>query len=1110
MNMLTRLFFGGCLPGGSLRRWAFVFLAGPLLACDASAGMSGVNEEPGAISLFARAEDDLGAAPAAAWLALPDGGFEQSVDGSPAGWNVSGSFAILEEGPPEGRRHIVFRSGGEAFQLQRDDIPVAGNRPHCLSLWVRSTEPLRARLTALDVPDLYGQVENLWIPPTDGRWQRLSLYFRPLHGATRARLQFEPEAAEWAEVALDDVRLRLATEEEFAAVYARWRASFPARDLRPRPTDGRNLALTIRKLEHGFDPERPFRIWAIGSSYVNLLGMGEPIRQAIYQRFGTTPEVVYRKHVGSAVAYQFIRGWFNHQVLADQPDLVLIYALGQADDLERLIRDIRRQTTADIIVPSIHWRLREAAFWGDNEQAQGQDIPALRALCERYGVEFVENRREWAAFMAEQGWAVEVNPAQLLADGVHQSALGALVINENIARHFQAPEQFAYDPAERERRLQAVRPRSIRTVETIETAGTWREADGALVTDEAGATLTIRFQGNRVDLIGDGCADGGSAAVTVNGRPAAEAPACFVGYIRPGPDNFRPTQAERGDFAPHGIELGVGVVPQDWTIRMVDDAGHYELVGSVTGFDGRGSNQEAFTSNSGQIVVPADLWRYATAPRQWGTRGIMEPGVSVNRPGDTFTFSVTRPVREQVSFHDPAGRTFRAGLALNLPNGVHEITLTAAGDGLLSIRAFDIYEPPDPEKAGQENGDSMNMQQEEDTMSKPEVIATAPCAAGVAVDSAEPLYAFDFATAPEQAGWVLKPAGAAPGELVYRPSEGYYESKGGTWTSPKIPCMDNPFQYYTLVFESQAAAGGYYAIFYQDADGQEIVSDVYGSVEPSAAWRANEVCFRGREGAVTFTLNFISHQPVAIRNLAVVPVDGVAVAAWADRLYATLPPLQDTTAASPWALLPATRARLTSGAPVRVVMLGDSIVNDTNNGLWEALVMRLYPRANLQVIPSVRGATGCWYYQDPEVFQNYVVNQGPDLLLIGGISHRQDAAAVRAVIRLTRTRLSACEMLLMSGPMGPDWRQVDPAQPAASLAAQVGEPAREFSAALCALAAEEHVAFLDMHKIWHEYLGASGRPFQWFHRDRVHANDRGKQILARILERFFQPPGDRP
>jgi len=64
---------------------------------------------------------------------------------------------------------------------------------------------------------------------------------------------------------------------------------------------------------------------------------------------------------------------------------------------------------------------------------------------------------------------------------------------------------------------------------------------------------------------------------------------------------------------------------------------------------------------------------------------------------------------------------------------------------------------------------------------------------------------------------------------------------------------------------------------------------------------------------------------------------------------------------------------------------------------------------------------------------------------------------------------------------------------------------RAFDSQLEALADAEGIAFLDLGTIWNRYLAASCVPPGWFHRDEIHANDRGKQVLARIMEQFFAP-----
>jgi hypothetical protein len=51
----------------------------------------------------------------------------------------------------------------------------------------------------------------------------------------------------------------------------------------------------------------------------------------------------------------------------------------------------------------------------------------------------------------------------------------------------------------------------------------------------------------------------------------------------------------------------------------------------------------------------------------------------------------------------------------------------------------------------------------------------------------------------------------------------------------------------------------------------------------------------------------------------------------------------------------------------------------------------------------------------------------------------------------------------------------------------------------------EHVEFLDMRSEWNEYVLRSPRPIEWFLRDPIHGNSRGKQVVGRILFRYFEP-----
>lgn len=220
-----------------------------------------------------------------------------------------------------------------------------------------------------------------------------------------------------------------------------------------------------------------------------------------------------------------------------------------------------------------------------------------------------------------------------------------------------------------------------------------------------------------------------------------------------------------------------------------------------------------------------------------------------------------------------------------------------------------------------------------------------------------------------------------------------------------------------------------------------------------------------------------------------------------DFIYSEMKPLEWTPPADRWHFIPRAMAKLRQGGVLRVVMLGDSIVNDTSRSAWEKLVERHYPGCRIEKITSVRGGTGCWYYRDPEPLQEYVLRHRPDLLMIGGISHRDDVESIREVIRKVREALEPDpEILLMSPCFGQTDPRTDP-----GWTFEVPAGGSSFRARLKKLAEEEQVEFLDMTGPWGQYLRTCGEDIGWFKRDIVHANARGEAILGRILERYFSP-----
>ena len=436
----------------------------------------------------------------------------------------------------------------------------------------------------------------------------------------------------------------------------------------PRPGDGAQMALSLEKLEKGFDPPRPFLIWAIGSSFTNAIRGHDLLVGPIRGRFPNAPKIVYRKMAGNSTSYHFSHGWARHLVIPDQPDLVVLYNFGRTENLEKVVADVRRHTTADILVPTLHWCKPHKKVWPDPDKRNShQDPTAMRAMAAKYGVEFVESRRELTQYLLDNKLPFEC----LLGDSVHQTHYAAKMICLNIARHIHRPAKFAYDPRSRERRLEAESSKAVKA------EGAWKRADGRLTASTGGSALTVAFTGSRIDLIAWRSEGGGSAQVLIDGKPADQAPVFSIGYVLPSPKNAPKPPNPPRDRAPHLVELGSNIVPQKWTITLTSDAGDYELVGSVTGHDGKGNNLKPFASTSGQIRIDPAYWR----------------GSKNNRTGDTYTFEVVRCAVGRVDFKGKAEKV-RLQLVRGLPNAPHTLGLVANGDGPIAVDAFDVFEPP--------------------------------------------------------------------------------------------------------------------------------------------------------------------------------------------------------------------------------------------------------------------------------------------------------------------------------------------------------------------------------------------------------------------------------
>jgi len=591
---------------------------------------------------------------------------------------------VEERATPDSLPYLHFKTGQHGL-LRSPDFSVEAGKPHFMSLWIRSDwDDGRSPefIFWYDVGLEEIAISFYSFPDTEGEWKRYGFYFRALSDAESAHFTLHFAGKENAYIDMTGFQLRPATESEFSAAYAEWRKTMPEHQIMETPDDGKYLAMSIAKLDGKLGISgKPFVIWGVGSSWTNGLDDIEPVRQAILSRFPHAPEIIYRKIVGSGSPYDYIRGWIHTTVLADQPDLILSYTNGSVEGLESMLKDIRTHSTADVIIPSLHF------FENENGRLTPEVInmpiyDQIKEVCEKYNAQFVDNRRAVAQWLTTNDKQVK----DLLSDAVHQNNMGRLLTCENIGQQFVRHPSPAYDPGTMEEKISLPASYINRYSARILFSDGWTVVDNRLVTKKAGSSLKINFTGNRIDLIGERKSYGGSVEILIDGKPAGEASAFTVSYIIPAITNishmgFHPRWSKgSSDTGPHGVWLGNNVIPQQWTIRMLDDNGNYELEGRITQKDGTGNNTALFNSHSGQIIIDPTVWRHPQA----------------NIKGDYWTFQVARSVTDTVRFTSsettPPG-TFSTKLGWNMTNDQHTLEIKTLDDSEVVIESFYIFTP---------------------------------------------------------------------------------------------------------------------------------------------------------------------------------------------------------------------------------------------------------------------------------------------------------------------------------------------------------------------------------------------------------------------------------
>lgn len=368
----------------------------------------------------------------------------------------------------------------------------------------------------------------------------------------------------------------------------------------------------------------------------------------LQQRYPGRSWVVENRCIGGTTAAYLART-AEADVFTFQPDLVVFHAFGNTHAYAGFVAELRRRTTADIVLMNDPYALWDAADFPGLGDWSGRALPGL-ALA--HGAAMVDVRTPWRDLMVRSNLPLHA----LLLDHVHPNPLGELVLMNELSSFLLADTGAApRDPFNDDRVARVEVPPDAAA------SGTW----------------TVAFTGNRVVAL----AEPGKASVRVDGVAPSSMPTARVhGRAAPWPGSGRPFVVRIGNES--------ALVDETWTLRIeaVDEprAVRFSVMGSVTGPDGSGTSGALFRSTSGRVRLAPEDWYWAALETQL-------------QPGMTFSWMTIPTCVDVVSV--PSGSPPRwMDLVAGLQPGRHELRIRQA-PGRPTITRVLVYSPPEPRPA---------------------------------------------------------------------------------------------------------------------------------------------------------------------------------------------------------------------------------------------------------------------------------------------------------------------------------------------------------------------------------------------------------------------------
>ena len=428
-------------------------------------------------------------------------------------------------------------------------------------------------------------------------------------------------------------------------------------------------------------PERrwPVKVLIYGQSITGSKSFTENIQAYLNEKFSYADVTVENHSIGGFGGERLIRTAV-HDVYTACPDLIIFHVYGGEDhgELEQLFTNIRKYTTADVILMNHH-------LDGTQTTYNPASYQYLRYIASKYNLEQVDITTEWIRYLEDNG----LNQKDLLRDNVHPNPNGNWLMAQLIGRHIRYNPLFASSWLNMVQTCFAKTAYDVNGIKPLVFKGLPWEIINGVPTGRSGKNgLKLTFYGTRVDIIAGQIPKPeklGTAHILVDGKPVAENPSLYA-ITRPsaGPKTWFPMIkriSHNNPLIPETWVLTVDKVNADSTIW------YFSVKGSKTGLDGQGNSNEPFVSKSGRVVIDSSDYMFAEIKK---TFKIAAP------VGFEATWAVVPLFQSTYTAPETPDKTkvYKTTLVQGLVNGPHTLEFIPNGDGLVPVEAFEIHRPP--------------------------------------------------------------------------------------------------------------------------------------------------------------------------------------------------------------------------------------------------------------------------------------------------------------------------------------------------------------------------------------------------------------------------------